>query len=124
MSFKGTLGGGPMMEASIKVAPDDSISWAIGFTFWGAIALPNQPSVAVHQSVGFSPIGVLRRVGYKFAQWHDVGYWQLSLQPESSFLTDGDMTTQSVNLPVSLAEIQKSPLWNKALTSGLLLLRV
>ncbi|MHC5673193.1 arsinothricin resistance N-acetyltransferase ArsN1 family B [Nostoc sp.] len=89
-----------------------------------AIALPNQPSVAVHESVGFSPMGVLRRVGYKFGQWHDVGYWQLSLQPESYFLTDGDMTTQSVNPPVSLAEIQKSPLWNKALTSGLLLLRV
>ncbi|MEH1930258.1 MAG: arsinothricin resistance N-acetyltransferase ArsN1 family B [Nostoc sp.] len=89
-----------------------------------AIALPNQPSVAVHETVGFSPVGVFRRVGYKFAQWHDVGCWQLSLQPESSFLTDGDITTQSVNPPVSLAEIQKSPLWNEALTSGLLLLRV
>lgn len=89
-----------------------------------AIALPNQPSVAVHESVGFSPVGVLRRVGYKFGQWHDIGFWQLSLQPESSYSIDGDMSAQFVNPPVCLAEIQKSPLWDEALTSGLLLLRV
>lgn len=30
------------------------------------IALPNQPSIAVHEAVGFSPVGVFHRVGYKF----------------------------------------------------------
>ncbi|MFQ4143342.1 arsinothricin resistance N-acetyltransferase ArsN1 family B [Chlorogloeopsis sp. ULAP02] len=84
-----------------------------------AIALPNQPSVAVHKAVGFSPVGIFRQVGFKFDKWHDVEYWQLSLQQEQ-FL----FSKQPVNPPLSIPEIQKSPLWNKALTSGVLLLRV
>ncbi|MFN6537959.1 MAG: arsinothricin resistance N-acetyltransferase ArsN1 family B [Nostoc sp. EkiNYC01] len=89
-----------------------------------AIALPNQPSVAVHEAVGFVSVGVFYRVGFKFGKWRDVGYWQLSLQPEQSFLTDGDSSTKPVNPPLSVSEIQKSPLWDEALTSGLLLLGV
>ena len=89
-----------------------------------AIALPNQPSVAIHEAVGFTPVGVLHRVGFKFGKWHDVGYWQLSLQPEQSFLTDSDSSTQAINPPLFVSEIQKLPLWDEALTSGLLLLRV
>ncbi|MBD2411404.1 N-acetyltransferase [Nostoc calcicola FACHB-3891] len=86
-----------------------------------AIALPNQPSVAVHEAVGFVSVGVFHRVGFKFGKWRDVGYWQLSLQPEQSFLSDGD---EPINPPVSVSEIQKSPLWDEAFTNGLLLLRV
>ncbi|MDZ8187035.1 MAG: arsinothricin resistance N-acetyltransferase ArsN1 [Nostoc sp. ChiSLP02] len=89
-----------------------------------AIALPNQPSVAAHEAVGFAPVGVFQRVGFKFGKWHDVGYWQLSLQPEQSFLSDGDNFRQPINPPLSLPEIQKSPLWDEALTSGLLLLQI
>lgn len=43
------------------------------------IALPNEASVAVHESFGFAPAGLLRQVGRKFDQWIDVGYWQLAL---------------------------------------------
>ncbi len=86
-----------------------------------AIALPNQPSVAVHEAVGFVPVGVFHRVGFKFGKWRDVGYWQLSLQSEQSFLSNGD---EPINPPVSVSEIQKSPLWDEAFTNGLLLLRV
>lgn len=85
-----------------------------------AIALPNQPSVAVHEAAGFLPKGVLCRVGYKFGQWHDIGFWQLSLQPEQC--TESDSSIQLVNPPLSIAEIQKSPLWNEALMSGILLM--
>jgi hypothetical protein len=77
----------------------------------------------VHEAVGFLPVGVFHRVGFKFGKWRDVGYWQLSLQSEQSFLTDGD-STQSINPPLFVSEIQKSPLWDEALTNGLLLLRV
>jgi phosphinothricin acetyltransferase len=80
-----------------------------------AIALPNPVSVAAHEAVGFSPIGVLHRIGYKFGEWHDVGSWQLSLQQQQ---------TQLVKPPISMTEVQKSPLWDQALTSGLALLRV
>ncbi|MEA5624510.1 arsinothricin resistance N-acetyltransferase ArsN1 family B [Nostoc sp. UHCC 0251] len=85
------------------------------YNVFAAIALPNSASVAVHEAIGFSPVSVFRRVGYKFDEWHDVGWWQLSLQ-QKQLLT--------VNPPLSLLEVQKSPLWNEALESGLLLLRV
>lgn len=51
------------------------------FQAFAGIALPNAGSVALHESVGFAPLGVYRNVGYKFGAWHDVGWWQKSLQP-------------------------------------------
>ena len=46
---------------------------------FAGIALPNPGSVALHEAVGFEPLGVYRRVGFKFGDWHDVGWWQLAL---------------------------------------------
>ncbi|GAB1539019.1 GNAT family N-acetyltransferase [Scytonema sp. NUACC21] len=89
-----------------------------------AIALPNQPSVAVHEAVGFSPVGVFHRIGYKFGKWHDVGYWQLSLQSEQSFLAHGEDSTTAISPPLSISEIEKSPQWDEVLKSGHLLLQV
>jgi len=43
------------------------------------IALPNDGSVALHESFGFVPIGVYRQIGYKAGSWRDVGWWQLEL---------------------------------------------
>ena len=43
------------------------------------IALPNAASVALHESVGFTPLGVYRNVGFKLGQWRDTGWWQCSL---------------------------------------------
>jgi phosphinothricin acetyltransferase len=40
------------------------------------IALPNEPSVALHESFGFEHVGTLRRAGFKQGGWHDVGLWQ------------------------------------------------
>jgi L-amino acid N-acyltransferase YncA len=48
---------------------------------YAGIALPNAASVALHETVGFTPIGVYRNVGYKLGAWRDVGWWQKSLQP-------------------------------------------
>jgi L-amino acid N-acyltransferase YncA len=45
------------------------------------ITLPNPASVGFHEALGFRPIGVYRKVGYKLGAWHDVGWWQLELQP-------------------------------------------
>jgi phosphinothricin acetyltransferase len=45
------------------------------------ITLPNDPSVALHEALGFEPVGVYRRVGWKFGAWRDVGWWQLDLAP-------------------------------------------
>ena len=46
------------------------------FQAFAGIALPNAASVALHESIGFEPIGVYRKVGFKLGAWHDVGWWQ------------------------------------------------
>ena len=47
---------------------------------FAGIALPNDASVALHESVGFLPVGVYRKVGFKLGAWHDVGWWQKQLR--------------------------------------------
>jgi phosphinothricin acetyltransferase len=47
------------------------------------ITLPNEASVALHESFGFEPVGVYRRIGWKAGAWRDVGWWQLELMPAS-----------------------------------------
>jgi phosphinothricin acetyltransferase len=46
------------------------------------IALPNGPSVAMHESLGFTYVGTLHDVGRKFDAWHDEGFWELRLGTE------------------------------------------
>lgn len=43
------------------------------------VTLPNPASVALHESLGFKPVGVYRRIGFKAGAWHDVGWWQRPL---------------------------------------------
>jgi phosphinothricin acetyltransferase len=43
------------------------------------IALPNRPSVALHEAFGFELVGIYRRIGFKAGAWRDVGWWQLDL---------------------------------------------
>ena len=44
------------------------------------IALPNEASVALHESLGFTVVGTFADVGYKLDGWHDVEWWQLRLR--------------------------------------------
>ena len=36
----------------------------------------NQASIGLHETMGFTPIGVYREVGWKMGGWRDVGWWQ------------------------------------------------
>jgi L-amino acid N-acyltransferase YncA len=45
------------------------------------MTLPNEASVALHQAMGFEPVGTFREVGRKHGQWYDVAWAQRSLQP-------------------------------------------
>lgn len=47
---------------------------------FAGIALPNAASVALHEAIGFAPLGVYRHVGFKHGAWHDVGWWQKEIQ--------------------------------------------
>ena len=53
---------------------------AQGFTHAiGVIALPNDHSIRLHESVGFKRAGFFREAGYKDGRWIDVGYWHCDL---------------------------------------------
>jgi phosphinothricin acetyltransferase len=43
------------------------------------ITLPNAASVGLHESLGFQPVGVYRKIAYKHGVWRDVGWWQKEL---------------------------------------------
>ena len=48
------------------------------------VTLPNEASVALHESLGFVAVGVYPRIGFKLGSWWDVGWWQLALQQGSN----------------------------------------
>ncbi len=50
----------------------------------GAIAMPNEPSVRLHEALGFEPAGTYRGTGFKLGTWIDVGLWQKDLAPRIS----------------------------------------
>jgi len=56
---------------------------ARGFrTACAGITLPNEASVALHEGLGFTPIGTYQKIGWKAGAWRDVGWWQLQLAPQ------------------------------------------
>ncbi|MBP1773668.1 MAG: bar [Holophagaceae bacterium] len=42
----------------------------------GGIALPNAPSVRLHEALGFRKVGHMTEAGWKFGAWVDVGFWE------------------------------------------------
>ena len=54
------------------------------------VALPNAASVALHESVGFTAVGVFRNIGWKFGSWHDVAWFEKQLRDSpTSFSKQG-----------------------------------
>jgi L-amino acid N-acyltransferase YncA len=43
---------------------------------FAGIALPNPGSIALHEAMGFTQVGIYREVGWKMGGWRDVGWWQ------------------------------------------------
>jgi phosphinothricin acetyltransferase len=48
-------------------------------TVCAGVTLPNDASVGLHEALGFRPVGMYRRIGWKRGAWWDVGWWQLQL---------------------------------------------
>jgi phosphinothricin acetyltransferase len=51
------------------------------YNAFAGITLPNEGSVGLHEAMGFRPVGVYKKVGFKFGRWHDTGWWQCQLRP-------------------------------------------
>lgn len=43
------------------------------------MTLPNEASEGLHRAMGFEPVGVQRRIGWKSGAWHDVAWVQRAL---------------------------------------------
>lgn len=55
---------------------------AQGFTqAVGAITIPNEASIRLHESLGFVRAGTYEKVGFKLGEWRSVGLWQRPLAP-------------------------------------------
>ena len=46
---------------------------------YAGITLPNAASVALHEAIGMTRIGVYERVGYKLGEWRDVAWFGMRL---------------------------------------------
>jgi L-amino acid N-acyltransferase YncA len=46
---------------------------------YAGIALPNEASVRLHESCAFTHFATYDNVGYKFGDWHTVGWWKLQV---------------------------------------------
>lgn len=75
---------------------------------YAGITLPNPASVALHESVGFTPIGVYRRIGYKVGEWHDVGWWERPL---------GEYPAEPA-APKLLIDVMADPRWQALLEAS------
>jgi phosphinothricin acetyltransferase len=73
------LGKALYTELLRRVAVVDSGPHAPVHSVVALIALPNDASVALHESVGFRHTGTIDEVGRKFDRWLDVGYWQFPI---------------------------------------------
>lgn len=67
---------------------------------YAVINLPNDPSVALHESLGFKWFATYENVGYKLGRWKNVGWWGLVLnefdeEPEPP-LKFGELDKQAV----------------------------
>jgi phosphinothricin acetyltransferase len=62
------------------------------------ITLPNPASVGLHTALGFTEVGVYRRIGWKAGGWRDVVWLALALGPE----TTDDQEPAAPGAPVRL----------------------
>lgn len=59
---------------------------------YAGVTLPNDASLGLHTALGFTPVGVYERVGFKHGAWRDTAWYQYSL-------SDGDDAPGPVTAP-------------------------
>jgi len=74
------------------------------------ITMPNVPSVAFHEHLGYRKCGEFSKVGYKLNEWQNVGWFELFLQDENAAPKDWILP---------LDEITGLPIFQEAIQMGL-----
>jgi phosphinothricin acetyltransferase len=77
---------------------------------YGVVTMPNVKSEKLHDSFGFTTIGVTHNVGYKFGSWLDVKWYELNIkeynnQPVKPKLIDEISGTMEFNSILNKAEM-------------------
>jgi L-amino acid N-acyltransferase YncA len=80
---------------------------------YAGITLPNPASVGLHESVGFTQVGIFRAEGFKLGQWRDVGWWEMALRPQDDNPPE----------PRALGEVRDGAVAAGALAAGTQLVR-
>ncbi len=79
------------------------------FHTYAGITLPNPASVALHEAMGMTPVGIYRQVGFKLGAWHDVGWWQGTLQELAAAPTS----------PCPVTDVIHTSAWDTWMAEGL-----
>ena len=79
------------------------------------ITMPNEPSVAFHEYLGYQKCAEFSKVGYKLNQWQNVGWFGLFLQDENE---------APKNRILPLAEITGLKVFDEAIQKGLNKLKI
>ncbi|MEE1674985.1 GNAT family N-acetyltransferase [Agarivorans aestuarii] len=66
-----------LYQALLERLADYPISTVIA-----GITLPNPASIVLHERMGFNKVAEFERVGFKFGNWMNVGYWQRQIKTE------------------------------------------
>jgi L-amino acid N-acyltransferase YncA len=76
------LGGGVQGQGVGRLLYSALMETLIAQDFTQAVAilsLPNEHSIGLHEATGFRRAGIVREIGFKAGQWHDIGMWQREL---------------------------------------------
>jgi len=68
------------------------------FNMFAGIGMPNEKSEGFHKALGFEEIGVFKKIGYKFGNWHDTKWFQRDLADH----------IQNPPAPIKITEIEGS----------------
>jgi len=72
------------------------------------VTLPNPGSVALHEGMGFEPVGTYRCIGFKCGAWHDVRWWQ-------KLLVEADPDPRD---PLDMKQARDLADWESAVAAG------
>jgi L-amino acid N-acyltransferase YncA len=78
------------------------------FKACAGITMPNPASVALHERMGFTLVGVYRGIGYKKGSWHDVAWYEAAVQQERPEPPE----------PRPVSDVIGTDLWRNILSEG------
>ncbi len=71
------MGVGRVLYSCLVARLRDAGLW----TLCAGVTQPNAASDGLHRAMGFTEVGIYRRIGFKAGAWQDVRWWQLDLRP-------------------------------------------